>query len=69
MTGLIVDGNTLIAEPAPHCDELGKLLDRGVGLHDARRNHRDTFSDELGITAIVLLQSTRPAIDRCTGSR
>ena len=58
MARLIFDRDMLIAELAPHRDDLGQPFGRRVGLHRARRHDRDVFSDELGIEAIVLRQHT-----------
>jgi hypothetical protein len=53
---LIFDRDMLIAELAPHRDDLGQPLGRRVGLHRAGRHDRDVLGDQLGIETIVLGQ-------------
>jgi hypothetical protein len=53
---LIFDRDMLIAELAPHRDDLGQPFGRRVGLHRARRHDRDVLGNEPGIETIVLRQ-------------
>jgi hypothetical protein len=57
MARLIFDGDMLVAEPAPHRDDLSQCICR-VGQHRARWHDRAVFSDQLDNEAIVLRQHT-----------
>jgi hypothetical protein len=54
MSGLVLDGDMLVAKLPPHGNDFGEPFSGGGTLNNACRHDRDVFGDQLRIEAIVL---------------